>query len=137
MSFRELTWRTSGYAVVGTAPNGAGYRWAGQEISDDGPKLTPEERRQMAVEVAAVLNAVGEPTLTDIQSRVLAVIREHSSSPSWQLSRARIAELTGIAESTVEHSLARLEHLGLISRPPPRRRTSRPVTVPIPQEASR
>lgn len=67
---------------------------------------------------------MGEEELTDVQQRILAVIRESMRDRNYAPSMREIGEAVGLSSTaSVSHQLNKLEMLGFISRDPRRPRT--------------
>lgn len=130
MSFLDRQWRTSGYSVVGTAPGARTYRWAGQEDSDDGTQLSPDERRDIAEKLAALLNADGEAALTPNQAKALAAIQEFISVNGRPPVPREIADAIGISTVGADYIFDSLTRKGLLVRPPRGERRPRPISLP-------
>lgn len=134
MSFDNRDWATSGYAVVGTAPGCRTYRWVGQEMGP-GQEMTPEERRATAENLAALLNAHGDPVLTPNQEKALTAIREYISVNGFSPVPREIADACGISTAGADFICDRLADMGLILRAEKGVRRGRPISLP--QQADR
>lgn len=116
MSTDDRQWTAIGTTVTGTAPGRPDLAWA----PVFGPNMTGslDDLERAAELLAYVLNADGEPQLTDNERRVLNCVIHHQGNFEWHCPISKVVADTGLPRQTVSKIFDRLVAKGLGTRPP-------------------
>jgi hypothetical protein len=116
LSTDDRIWVATGTTITGIAPGRPDIAWA--PISA-GRGITVKDRKRITENIAAALNADGEPPpLTANEESVLAVVIAHQAQYDYPAQISKVCELTGLKRPTVSNIFDRLVDRGLGTRPP-------------------
>jgi hypothetical protein len=74
MPLENRTWKPNGYDLIGQASDGRRAVQVNIDYIGYGKDPTPDERRDLAVKLAALANQYGGPRLTETQDRILEAV---------------------------------------------------------------
>jgi hypothetical protein len=115
MPLENRTWKPNGYDLIGQASDGRRAVQVNIDYIGYGKDPTPDERRDLAVKLAALANQYGGPRLTETQDRILEAVTEIVGT-GWPATAPKVADRTGLSVAWVREVLEQLVDLNMLEQ---------------------